>query len=150
MSTKPNINLSIADSRDLPELARMNHALIRDEGSANPMNLAELEARMRAFLAGEYKCAVIRMDESEAGYCLWRPEEEPHGGPAGIYLRQYYIKPEYRRQGLGRSAMKQIFNEYFAGAAFVSLDVLEHNERGRAFWKDYGFEAEYIHMKLKL
>ena len=104
---------------------------------------------MSAFLAGEYKCAVIRVNGEPAGYCLWRPEDGQHGGPAGIYLRQYYIKPGYRRQGLGRAALKQIFDDYFTNAAFVSLDVLEHNARGRGFWTDFGFEPDYIHMVLK-
>lgn len=135
---------------DIAELARMNLALIHDEGSGNPMGIPELEQRMRGFLAGGYQGVTIRVDGCAAGYCLWRPEAGPHAGAAGVYLRQYYIRPEYRRHGLGRAALRQIMAQCFMGAAFVALDVLDCNAPGRAFWADFGFKPDYIRMNLKL
>jgi len=40
-----------ASAADTPLLAQLNRQLIEDEGAANPMSLAELEARMREWLA---------------------------------------------------------------------------------------------------
>ena len=42
MSDIQNFSLTGAEARDIPELARMNYELIRDEGSANPMGIPEL------------------------------------------------------------------------------------------------------------
>ena len=38
-----------ATEADLPLLAEMNRRLIEDEGSENPMTVAELQQRMRAW-----------------------------------------------------------------------------------------------------
>ncbi len=43
-----------ATNDDCPLLAELNHQLIRDEGHRNRMTVAELEQRMRGWLAGEY------------------------------------------------------------------------------------------------
>lgn len=139
-----------ATMADLPQLAEMNLALIRDEGSDNPMGLAELEQRMRGFLAGSYHGLMILAGGNPAGYCLYRPETERDGIKPGIYLRQYYVKPEYRQNGLGRAALEQIMREHFSNAAFVELDVLDCNAVGRAFWSRTGFKPVYHRMKRNL
>ncbi len=132
---------------DIPAVAEMNLGLIRDEGSDNRMNLAELEQRMRGFLNGAYHGLIIEAGGNTAGYCLYRPEEPQNGNRAGVYLRQYYIKREYRQYGLGRAALERIMKECFSDAAFVELDVLECNPVGKAFWARCGFKPVYHRMK---
>lgn len=145
-----SFSLSVASAQDVPELALMNKALILDEGSENPMTIAELETRMREFLTNGYTCVLIRPGSETAGYCLFRPEEGHNGGKPGVYLRQYYIKPGYRRQGLGRTALQSIVDTCFADAAFVSLDVLDCNTVGKAFWAGVGFKPVYHRMVMKI
>ena len=45
-----NISFRNAGNDDVKVLAAMNRELIRDEGSENPMNLEQLEERMKDFL----------------------------------------------------------------------------------------------------
>ena len=146
----PSFILRDITQADIMEIARMNLALIADEGSDNPMGLPELEQRMAGFLESGYEGVLILADGMTAGYCLWRPEEGRWGGGPGVYLRQYYIKPEYRRQGLGRSALSSIIREQLAGAAFIELDVLECNEAGKEFWESVGFKTVYRRLELEL
>lgn len=40
--------------QDIPQLAAMNKRLIEDEKSDNPMNISELENRMKDFLETKY------------------------------------------------------------------------------------------------
>ena len=87
---------AVADS---PVLAEMNHQLIQDEGHSNPMSVAELEDRMRGWLQGDYKAIIFSDEQGSIGYALWRPE------PEGVYLRQFLVHRDRRRQGLGRTAM---------------------------------------------
>lgn len=145
-----NIGLKSVSPDDAHTLAEMNLDLIRDEGSANPMGVPELEQRMLGFLANGYTGVLIHMEGIIAGYCLYRPEEGSHSGKPGIYLRQYYIKPEFRRQGLGRTALVKIIREYMADAAFVDLDVLECNPVGMAFWANAGFRPVYHRVRMEL
>lgn len=142
------ISYRTANPDDIPLLARMNHALIQDEGSENPMDIDELAERMRDFLAGEYRAVIFLHDGEIIGYCLYRVEDG-YGGQHGIYVRQYYIAPEYRRQGLGKRAFLMLAEDLFSGVKDITLDVLDGNLTGRAFWESVGFVPYSRHMRLK-
>jgi hypothetical protein len=51
----------LANDLDLPLLAEWNRQLIQDEGHRNPMTVAELQARMQGWLAGEYRAVVFEL-----------------------------------------------------------------------------------------
>lgn len=48
------------------------------------------------------------------------------------YVDAIYVKPEYRRQGLGRSA---IVNFLICGGCIKALHILNNNEPAKAFWE---------------
>ena len=49
----------IATQSDCALLAELNHQLIRDEGHRNAMTVPELEARLRTWLASEYRAVIF-------------------------------------------------------------------------------------------
>lgn len=53
------MDLRAATEADVPLLARWNRELIEDEGADNLTSPAELEARMRAWLAGDYRAVIF-------------------------------------------------------------------------------------------
>ncbi len=122
----------------------MNQALLRDEGHRCPMTLPELETRMAAFLAGAYQAALFRRGDATVGYALWRTEEE------WVYLRQMFVIPEARRQGIASAA----FNWLVANAGWershVRLEVLVGNHRAIAFWRTLGFTDYAVTMERPL
>ncbi len=81
----PIMIVRTATSADIPELALLNAALIRDEGHRNTMTVPQLEARMRKFLDQGHVAALFGDDGRTAGYALWRVDDD------GIYLRQFFI-----------------------------------------------------------
>jgi len=105
----------------------MNRELIRDEGSENTMNLEQLEERMKGFLLTEYKAVLILLDKEISGYCLYRIENQKDNGRFDIYVRQYYIKPDFRWKGLGKRAFNMFLKSTFEDVAYVKLNVLESN-----------------------
>ncbi len=116
-------------------LAELNNQLIRDEGHRNRMTVAELEQRMRGWLAGgEYRAFLVEHDGGAVAYALFRFEPD-----SGIYLRQFFVRREKRRQGIGSQAVEMLFREVFPARTRVTLEVLAHNEIGRGFWKASGF-----------
>jgi GNAT superfamily N-acetyltransferase len=125
-----------AISADAPLLAAMNYRLIRDEGHRNPMSLDQLEQRMRSWLAGEYQAILFEDDTGAAGYALFKRE------PEWVYLRQFFVVPERRRAGVGRTAIHWLLKEAWPDALRVRLDVLVNNPAGLAFWRSVGF-ADY-------
>jgi GNAT superfamily N-acetyltransferase len=117
---------------DAAALAVMNHQLIRDEGHRNRMTVAELEARMAGWLGGEYEAVLVEPAGEPAGYALFRRD------PEFVYLRQFFIRPEHRRRGVGRAALTWLRRHAWAGRR-VRVEVLVGNAVGLAFWRAVGF-----------
>jgi len=123
-----------ATPADAATLAAMNHQLIRDEGHRNPMTVAELEARMAGWLGGsEYQAVLFEEDGLPVGYALYRRETDY------IYLRQFFVRPECRRRGVGRAALGWLQRNAWAGERRVRVEVLIGNSAGIAFWRAVGF-----------
>ena len=105
----------LAGSSDLSLLAELNQQLIRDEGHANPMSIAELENRMRAWLVRSYT-AVLFLDHGRVvAYALYRSDD------AGIFLRQFFVCRDGRRKGHGRAAMALLLERIWPAEATVTL-----------------------------
>jgi predicted acetyltransferase len=130
-----------ATPADLPLLARMNQALIRDEGHRNNMNLIELEQRMGEWLKAEYHALLIQFEDEIAGYVLYRRD------PGFIYLRHFYIVDGQRRRGLGRAAMQWLRIHEWPDFTRIRLDVLIQNSIGIDFWRSVGFKDYCITME---
>ena len=120
---------------DCATLAEMNHHLIRDEGHRNPMTVPELAERIRGWLsAGGYRAVLFEDGDCPVAYTLFRTEPD-----TSIYLRQFFVSRDRRRQGVGSQAVAILFREVFPVGARVTLDVLAHNEAGASFWAMAGF-----------
>lgn len=132
----------LATLDDCQLLAELNAQLIQDEGHRNPMSVDQLAERMRAWLAGEY-CAVIfaagqgpEAPQQPLGYALFREE------PEHVYLRQFFVRRDARRQGIGRAAIEHLVRSVWPAHKRIRLDVLVGNTAAIAFWLSVGF-ADY-------
>ncbi len=146
---KPTYPFSIrkAEEADLSLLARLNRALIEDEGSRNTMTLEMLEERMAGFLRDGFCIDLFCRDGEVLGYALYSIEQEDYEGAPFVCIRQFLIKKEHRRQGYGLRAVEYLINDAFPPGAVVSLDVLEINASGREFWEKAGFSPYYTNFK---
>jgi GNAT superfamily N-acetyltransferase len=135
------MNYRFAAAADGAILAAMNQQLIRDEGHRNAMTVAELEERMRGWLAGEYRVVIFEQGGQPAGYALFRDE------PEFVYLRQFFVCRDLRRQGIGRAAMDWLLANVWHDASRVRLDVLVGNTSGIAFWRALGFRDYALTME---
>ncbi len=128
---------------DAELLAEMNHQLIQDEGHRNPMTVPELGKRMVEFLEGEYDAVIFRLDDNTpVAYALYRRD------PDSIYLRQFFVHRDYRRQGLGRQAMQILLSEIWPRDCRITVEVLVTNATGHEFWKSMGFQDYSIMLEL--
>lgn len=135
------MELREAEAGDLPLLARWNRELIEDERADHLLTLAQLEARLRGWLAGEYRALIFEERAEPVAYALFCPDE------SGVTLRQLFVARARRRRGIGREALR-LFRERCvpAGASF-SLEVLVHNERALAFWRALGLREHAIRFR---
>jgi GNAT superfamily N-acetyltransferase len=114
----------------------MNAQLIRDEGHRNTMTAQQLAERMSGWLKNEYQAFVFEAEEKVIGYALFRIE------PDYVYLRQLFVQPEMRRQGVARRALEWLRQNAWGVRSPVRIDVLVGNQSGIAFWRSVGF-ADY-------
>ena len=134
------LRLRLASEDDVPLLARMNRRLIEDEGSRNPMSVAELERRMREWIAGEWSVEVFEEGETPVGYAVYqRRTDEYDTDRAVVYLRQFFVERAERGRGIGRRAFDLLAQSRFPAGATVVIDVLAANPGGAAFWARLGF-----------
>lgn len=126
---------------DAETLARMNHQLIRDEGHRNPMDVIQLTDRVRQWLNGGYSAVLFESQQTAIGYALFRQE------PDYVYLRQSFVRPEYRRQGIGRNAIHWLWQSAWSDTNRLRIDVLVGNTIGREFWASVGFRDYCITME---
>jgi predicted acetyltransferase len=118
----------------------MNKQLIEDEGSDNPMDLAELETRMSGFLRGDFRAFFFKASNKILGYALVRTSPDP------MYLRQFFICRDHRRRGYGKAAFHALLAHLDIDS--IDLDVLLGNRPGRSFWRSLGFEKRSVSMRL--
>jgi GNAT superfamily N-acetyltransferase len=128
------MNYRCATPGDSALLAELNHQLIRDEGHRNPMTAAQLEVRMRDWLAHD-DAAVLFQDAGQVvAYALYREQ------PDGIYLRQLFVVRNRRREGIGRRAVNHLRTEIWPKSKRLTVDVLVANEAAVAFWRSVGYK----------
>jgi GNAT superfamily N-acetyltransferase len=135
------IRYRFANLEDAGLLAALNQQLIRDEGHRNSMDLGQLAERMSAWLRGEYEAILFENGGETIGYVLYRRELE------FVYLRQLYVVPERRRQGVARDALCWLWQNAWAGVPRLRIEVLAGNVAGRAFWKSVGLQEYAITME---
>lgn len=119
----------------------MNRCLIEDEGSRNPMSIAELQNRMGEWLRGEWRVELFTEGDTAVGYAVYqfrRDMYEPD--EVVVYLRQLYIERDKRSRGLGSRAVKLLAQTRFPAGCRIEVDVLTSNPRGAKFWAQVGFQ----------
>jgi GNAT superfamily N-acetyltransferase len=121
-----------ATEADLGLLAEWNHQLIRDEGHRNPMTVAQLGDRMKAWMQGEYQAVIFLVGTEAVAYALYKQE------PELVYLRQLFVRRDLRRAGIGRAAMA-ILREIWPRNVRLTVEVLCANHTTVAFWRSVGY-----------
>ena len=129
-----------SSNADLSLLARLNAQLIQDEGHANPMGVDQLEARMRTWLQSGYTAVIFREAHEVVAYALYRPSDNGWEGPTGaIYLRQFFVARDRRRQGIGREVIEAIRCEVLPPGCRITLETVLLNTAAQQFWRAVGF-----------
>lgn len=126
---------------DAAILAQMNRQLIEDEGHRNSMATEELENRMKSWLKADHQAVVFQQGTEVLGYALFKQE------PEWLYLRQFFVRREKRRQGIGRNAIAWLLQNAWGDGKRIRLDVLIGNSVAIQFWRSVGFEDYCLTME---
>jgi len=132
----------LANLADCPLLAELNHRLIRDEGHPNPMTILELEERMRGWLTTAYQAVVFETDAEVVAYALYRDDGSE------IHLRQFFVVRHRRREGIGRRAMRILFDDIWPKNKRLTVEVLWKNKPAVEFWRAVGYEEHSLALEI--
>ena len=142
-SNDRSFRIALASPADVPDI----HALIADladyEGLARICTATQYDLTRALF--GEDRCAeslIARLDENPqvaAGFALFFHTYSTFLGRRTLWLEDLFVRPEYRRQGLGRALLRRL-----AGLA-VERDcgrfewaVLDWNTSAIGFYESLG------------
>jgi GNAT superfamily N-acetyltransferase len=137
-----DLHLRAATDVDVPALACMKLRLVQDEHHRNPMGEPQLRVRMAEWLRDGWGVDLLVAGEAVVGYAVHRVlQDEYYPDRQYVYVRQFYVEREWRRQGIGRAGFGLLRDERFPDGAYIVLEVLTANPDGAAFWADLGFES---------
>ena len=118
--------------RELAEYENLLHQLKADEET------------MTASLLGDNPAArglLLFQNDEPAGYCIYFYNFSTFWGRPGIYVEDIYVKPKFRRLGLGRAVFRKLGRlAAEKNCARLEFAVLDWNEPALEFYKSMGAE----------
>jgi GNAT superfamily N-acetyltransferase len=96
-------------------------------------------------------CDIAEWRDEPAGFALWFPNFSSFRGRHGLYLEDLYVRPAYRRRGIGRALLRHLAQRCVAeGWARFEWSVLDWNAPSIAFYRSLGADlmAEWTMCRL--
>jgi len=141
-----------AEPGDVPEILAMIRELAAFEGLARTVEADEAALHDALFARDPKVFALIAVcGEEPAGFAACSYTFSTFQGRCGLYLEDLYIRPPWRRHGVG----KRIFRELAAvavreGCGRVAWDVHDWNSDAVAFYERQGAVAMNEMMTMRL
>ena len=134
------IEIRRARRGDEAELAAMIYELAAFENAADECVVTESSLRDALFVDQPTVYAhVAEVDGEPAAAALWFRNFSTWDGVAGIYLEDLFVRPQFRRLGLGRAMLSTLARECVAGGyTRLSWAVLDWNVNAIALYDSVG------------
>jgi GNAT superfamily N-acetyltransferase len=86
-----------------------------------------------------FECVIAEVDDTPAGYALFFYNYSTWEGRAGIYLEDLYVRPQFRRHGIGRALFRLLAERALhENLARVVWQVLDWNQPAIDFYSSIG------------
>lgn len=135
-----DIQIRRARPGDEADLTAMVHELAAFEKAAAECTVTE--SSMHTALFGDHPTAyahVVEVDGAAAAGALWFLNFSTWDGVAGIYLEDLFVRPQFRRLGLGRALLSALAKECVDnGYTRLSWAVLDWNVNAIALYESVG------------
>ena len=125
------------DRADLPEILAMVRELAAYEREPDAVVLDPDEFAAHVFGTDAVARAFVAEapDGRVAGFAIWFRTFSTWLGTSGIWLEDLYVRPEFRRFGLGRALLAELRTRT---TGRVEWAVLDWNEPAHAFYRSLG------------
>jgi GNAT superfamily N-acetyltransferase len=119
----------------LRELAAYEHLLDSVDATEQMIDAALFAPNPRVF------CDIAGWDDRPAGLALWFPNFASFRGRHGINLEDLYVRPAYRRRGIGRALLRHLAQRCVAeGWTRFEWSVLDWNAPAIEFYRSLGVD----------
>jgi GNAT superfamily N-acetyltransferase len=129
-----------ATTADVPAILGLVRDLAEYERGLHEVHATE--ERLHAALFGERPavfCDIAEVDGEVAGFALWFLNFSTWLGRHGIYLEDLYVRPERRRDGIGRALLVRLAQRCVEhGYGRLEWSVLDWNEPALGFYRSIG------------
>lgn len=116
--------------RELADYEKLAHAV---DATEDMIGEALFCAHPRVF------CDIAEWDGQGAGFALWFASFSTFRGRHGLYLEDLYVRPAFRRKGIGRALFVHLARRCVAeGWARFEWSVLDWNTPSIAFYRTMG------------
>ena len=133
-----------ATPEDTADIAAMIHDLAKFERASDQCTVTETQ--IAAALFGDFPTVrghVAEVDDQVAAMALWFLNFSTWDGVAGIYLEDLYVRPRFRRRGLGRALLSTLASECLDNCyTRLTWAVLNWNSDAVALYNEVGGQAQ--------
>jgi GNAT superfamily N-acetyltransferase len=129
-ASREDVPLILSFIKELAEYERLSHEVVATEDS------------LREWLFGERPVAEVVIGEhggDPAGFALFFHNFSTFLGKPGIYLEDLYVRPEFRRAGVGRTLLVHLARlARERGCGRLEWSVLDWNAPAIGFYRSIG------------
>ena len=147
-----DFHLRPATVADIPALIALIGELATFEGLQHECEVTAPLLEKNLFGPTATARAIIAyQDATVAGFAVWYPTLSTFLGQPGAFLEDLYVRPPFRKRGLGRQLLLSAARQSrAAGCARLEWRALKWNNTALAFYKTLGAEtlSEWLTLRL--
>ncbi|MDH3595358.1 MAG: GNAT family N-acetyltransferase [Rhodospirillales bacterium] len=130
------VKIRPAEPRDAAAVVAMAAELSANQGKP-PRSFSEADFRRDGFgPEAAFSCLIAEVDGAPAGYALFHDSYDAEAGGRGTFVHDLYLRPAFRRSGLGRTLLARVCRAtQAAGGRFVWWCMIDGNEAAEGFYR---------------
>jgi len=136
----PMLSIRPATLPDVPHLVALIRELAEYERLSHKVRVAEADLARDGFGSNpKFRAIIAESDGQAAGYALFFEFYSTFQGRPGLYLEDLFVRPQFRRSGIGRALLAHVAGiawkeKYFS----LRWAVLDWNEPAIDFYRKLG------------
>ena len=141
-----------ADAHDVPEILALVRELAGYERAPGEVSATEADLLRDGYSdAPRFFVELAEWDGAVAGFAFWFFNYSTWQGRAGLYLEDLFVRPAFRRRGIGRALLGHLARTAVAeGCGRFQWQVLDWNAPALAFYEALGAKPlrDWVSMRL--
>ncbi|MBP9892346.1 MAG: GNAT family N-acetyltransferase [Planctomycetes bacterium] len=157
MKTTNKLDVTKADAttgENLDEFIKLTEEYFRENWPENLEGHSDWRTHYKSWLKTRAKEGGRRLWTIKVGGKLAGLANFYSSGPEGArvgHISEFYVKPDFRRRGIGRDLFYMIRHELEKDGCRILKSEVQPDEPGRiSFWEELGFEVVKVQMALNL